>query len=118
MRLSNIAAIGRVGLVSVLGIIIVIATVGVYAYTDTSQMTAAKTTSTTLITSSNLTSASSACTQIGTGNIFLSVKSSSAKTAIQGVPVQIKEISGECPGEVLNLGNFTTDADGTVMAAG
>jgi len=55
------AAIGRVGLVSVLAIIIVIAAVGVYAYTDTSQMTTAKTTSSTTAS----TSSSSITTNMG-----------------------------------------------------
>ena len=50
--MSKIAAIGRIGLVSVLAIITVIAAVGAYAYTYTSQMTTAKTTSNSAITTS------------------------------------------------------------------
>ena len=52
--MSKIAAIGRVGLVSIFAIIIVIAVVGVYAYTDTSQMTTAQTTSSSVSTTSSL----------------------------------------------------------------
>ena len=42
-RILKIADIGRIGLVSVIAIIIVIAAVGVYTYTDTSQIAIAKT---------------------------------------------------------------------------
>jgi len=59
--MSKIAAIGRVGLVTVLAIIIVIAAIGLYAYAGTSQMTTTKTTSSTTAS----TSSSSITTNMG-----------------------------------------------------
>jgi hypothetical protein len=51
--LSKIAAIGRVGLVSVLAFIIIVAALGVYAYTDFSPMTSAKTTTRSTVTTTS-----------------------------------------------------------------
>ncbi len=48
------AAIGRVGLVSAIGIIVLVAAIGAYAYTDTSQMTADQTTSSSVSTTTSL----------------------------------------------------------------
>lgn len=104
--MSKLSGLGRTALVAVLVVLMIVASAAGYLASNSR------------IISSTATAASSICTQIGVGNIFLAVKSSYTNQSIQGLPVQIKEMSGECPGQELNLGNFTTDTNGTVMTGG
>jgi len=75
-------------------------------------------TSITTETSSISSLPTSRCTQLGVGNIGLTVIDSSTQAPVSGLSVAVNEVTGECVPPQLDLGAFTTDANGTVMATG